>query len=290
MEDAITKKRMMYDKLFLGIVIFFSSIASIPLLSIIWQLFSKGYKQLSVNFFTMTSPTTFDALVAKQSGEPMMGGIANGILGTLFMTGTAAIVAIPLGIIIGVFLFENKPPRLCNFIRFLVETLQGLPSIVIGVIVYAWVVVPVTNSYAAFAGSVALMIIIVPLVSRSTEETLKMLPRSLLEAGLALGIPYPIVVIRVLIPAAIGGIFTGSLLAVSRSIGETAPLMLTALGSTVINFDLSQPTSAIPLLVWEFYNDPNLADMIWSSSLLLIVMILVINLIAKGVLKKWRIN
>ena len=159
----------------------------------------------------------------------------------------------------------------------------------IGIIAYAWVVKPI-GSYSALAGSVALSIMMLPLIIRSTEETLKMLPTSLKEAGLALGSSYTNIVLRVLLPSAFGGLFTGILLAISRVMGETAPLMLTALGSTVINWDLVKPTSAVPLLIWQFYNDPNLIDMIWSSSLFLLVLILVLNILAKNVARKWRIQ
>ena len=167
--------------------------------------------------------------------------------------------------------------------------MQGTPSIVIGIIAYAWVVKPL-GSYSALAGSTALAIMMLPLIVRSTEETLRMLPISLKEAALALGAPYWAVMLKVMLPSAFGGLFTGILLAVSRVMGETAPLMLTALGSTMINWDVVSPTSAVPLLIWEFYNDPNLVDMIWSSSLFLMMLIFILNLIAKQVARKWRIQ
>lgn len=183
---------------------------------------------------------------------------------------------------------KNPKPLFSHVIRFLTDLLQGTPSIVIGIIAYAWVVVPL-SSYSALAGSVALAIMMLPLIIRSTEETLKLLPTSLKEAGLALGASYTSVILKVLVPSAFGGLFTGTLLAVSRVMGETAPLMLTALGSTAINWDILDPTSAVPLLIWEFYNDPNLADMIWSCSLFLLLLILVMNIIAKNVARKWKI-
>jgi phosphate transport system permease protein len=158
-----------------------------------------------------------------------------------------------------------------------------------GIIVYAWVVIPV-GDYSALAGAVALSIMMLPMIVRSTEETLKMLPASLMEAALALGAPYWSVMLRVMLPAAFGGLFTGILLAVSRVMGETAPLMLTALGSTAVNWDVLKPTSAVPLLIWEFYNDPNLVDMIWSSSLFLMGLIVILNFISKLISKKWRIQ
>jgi phosphate transport system permease protein len=163
------------------------------------------------------------------------------------------------------------------------DILQGVPSIVLGLISYIWVVKHVTHGFSALAGSVSLAIMMLPMIVRSTEETLKMIPQTLKEAGLALGIPYWRVLFGILIPTGFSGLMTGILLAVSRVIGETAPLMLTALGSSVINSNISKPTSAIPLVIWEFYNDPNMVDLIWSSSLLLMIMVLAFNLVAKQV-------
>ena len=120
-----------------------------------------------------------------------------------------------------------------------------------------------------------------PLIIRSSEETFKMIPEPVKEAALALGVPYHKVIIRVIIPTGFSGLSTGILLSISRIIGETAPLMLTALGSQMVNFDISKPTSAVPLLIWEFYNDPNMANLIWSSSLFLMAVILTLNLTAK---------
>jgi len=122
-----------------------------------------------------------------------------------------------------------------------------------------------------------------PMIVRSTEETLKMIPITIKEAALALGVPYHKVILRVLIPTSFSGLSTGILLGISRIIGETAPLMLTALGSTAINWDITKPTSAIPLLVWEFYNNPYMVDMIWTSSLLLMIIVLSFNLMSKQI-------
>jgi len=204
------------------------------------------------------------------------------------MVGMAAVVAIPVGIFSGIYLADKQKGIYASVIRFLTDVLQGTPSIVIGIIAYAWVVKPL-GAYSALAGATAMVIMMLPLIVRSTEETLKMLPESLKEAALALGAPYWSVMFRVLLPSAFGGLFTGILLAVSRVMGETAPLMMTALGCTAVNWNVLKPTSAVPLLIWQFYNDPNLIDMIWSSSLFLMILILGLNLIAKQVAQKWRI-
>ena len=283
------KYRTIKDKIFFYGVCGLSFLTVIPLFAIIWELIRKGYKQINWNFFTETAPSTLDAMLARGTGDIIPGGIANGILGTLLMVAIASVIAIPVGILVGIHLSEHPKTKFSNITRFIADLIQGSPSIVIGIIAYAWVVKPL-GGYSAFAGSVSLAIMMIPLIVRSTEETLKMLPGSLKEAGLALGSSYTNVILRILLPSAFGGLFTGILLAVSRVMGETAPLMLTALGSTVINWDVMEPTSAVPLLIWEFYNDPNLIDMIWSSSLFLLILVLSLNLIAKHIAKKWKIQ
>lgn len=281
--------RILKDRIFFWTICVLSSMTAIPLIVIIWEVVKKGYRQINLSFFSETAPSTLDAMLAKSTGELIPGGIANGIAGTLIMVIIAAIIAIPVGIMGGIYLAEKPKATFSHIARFLTDLLQGTPSIVIGIIAYAWVVKPL-GSYSALAGSVALAIMMLPLIIRSTEETLKMLPGSLKEAGLALGASYTSVVLKILVPSAFGGLFTGILLAISRVMGETAPLMLTALGSTVVNWDVTHPTSAVPLLIWEFYNDPNLIDMIWSSSLFLLMLILVLNIIAKKIAQKWRIG
>ncbi len=281
--------RTIKNKVFFYTTCFLASLTVIPLFAIIWELIKKGYKQINWNFFTESAPSTLDAMLARGTGDIIPGGIANGITGTLLMVVLAAIIAIPIGIMVGIHLSEHPKTKFSNITRFLTDLIQGSPSIVIGIIAYAWVVKPL-GSYSALAGSVALSIMMLPLIVRSTEETLKMLPGSLKEAGLALGASYTSVILKVLLPAAFGGLFTGILLAISRVMGETAPLMLTALGSTAINWDVLKPTSAVPLLIWEFYNDPNLIDMLWSSSLFLLMLILILNIIAKQIAKKWRVQ
>lgn len=282
------KYRYLKNRIFFVVICILSSLTAIPLIMIIWESVKKGYKQINFSFFTETAPSTLDAMLAKSSGDLIPGGIANGITGTLLMVALSAVLAIPVGIMGGIYLSEKPKAFFSHVIRFLTDLLQGTPSIVIGIIAYTWIVKPL-GSYSAFAGSVALSIMMLPLIIRSTEETLKLLPGSLKEAGLALGSSYTSVILRILLPSALGGLFTGILLAISRVMGETAPLMLTALGSTMINWDILKPTSAVPLLIWEFYNDPNLLDMIWSSSLFLLMLILALNIIAKNIARKWKI-
>ena len=157
------------DRIFFWLVCLFSALTAVPLVVIIWEVVRKGYKQINLNFFTETAPSTLDAMLAKINGEIIPGGIANGITGTLLMVVLASVIAIPTGIMGGIYLSEKPKTLFSHVIRFLTDLLQGTPSIVIGIIAYAWVVVPL-SSYSALAGSVALAIMMLPLIIRSTEE------------------------------------------------------------------------------------------------------------------------
>jgi len=288
--DKNLKLRLIKNKIFRYTLIILALSSSIPLVLILFELIKKGYKQININFFVETAPDTMEAMVAIANKELIPGGIANGIVGTLIIIGMASIIAIPLGIITGVYLSENTKGFFPKLVGFIVDILQGVPSIVLGAISYIWIVIPVTGGFSALAGSVALSIMMLPSIIRSTEETLKMIPNTLREAAFALGVPYHKVIFKVVIPTGISGIITGVILGISRIAGETAPLMLTALGSMAINTDISKPTSAIPLLVWEFYNDPNLVGLIWSASLLLLILILILNITAKIITQRWKVQ
>ncbi|MDP2089422.1 MAG: phosphate ABC transporter permease PstA [Flavobacteriaceae bacterium] len=278
--------RFIKDKIFTGLIILFSLITISPIVLIISKLISKGYKQINLSFFTETTPNTYQAMLANEAGNTIPGGILNGITGTILMVFLASLMAIPIGVLIGIYLYENGTKRYAKIVKDITDILQGVPSIVLGLISYFWVVKFITNGFSALAGSFALFIMMLPLIIRSTEETFKMIPVSIKEAGFALGVPYHKIIFRILIPSGLSGLITGILLATSRVIGETAPLMLTALGSMAVNLNIEKPTSAIPLLIWEFYNDPNMVDLIWASSLLLMMLVLGINLISKMIISK----
>ena len=285
-EDKGVNKRILRDRLFQGGIVVLSLITISPIVLIIYKLVAKGYKQINLDFFTKKAPDTYEAMVAVGAGEVIPGGILNGITGTLFMVLIASLMAIPIGLLIGIFLYDQKSKRYAGIVRDVVDILQGVPSIVLGLIAYFWVVKNITHGFSALAGSTALAIMMLPLIIRSTEETLKMIPDSIREAGFALGVPYHKIILKVLIPSGLSGLLTGILLAISRIIGETAPLMLTALGSMEVNLNVAKPTSAVPLLIWEFYNDPNMVDLIWSSSLFLMMVVLLLNLISKQIIAK----
>ncbi len=281
------KRRIIADRLQLWVVCLLAGLTAVPLIAILGEVIIRGYDQLSWTFLTEPTPTAFKAMKAIQAGEPIPGGIANGIVGTLLMLSMSVVVAVPVGIMCGTFLAENSKSRFAQTVSYLTDLLQGTPSIIIGIITYIWVVIPM-KGYSAIAGSVALFIMMLPLIIRSTEETLKILPVSLKEAGLALGASNASVMLKVQLPAAFGGIFTGVLLSVSRVIGETAPLLFTALGCSFVRWSVDKPISAVPLLIWEFFNDPNLQDLIWGASLFLLLFVLTLNLTAKYIAKKWK--
>ena len=287
MNNLKIKKRLVQDKLMRWGVCFLATLTAIPLFAILGKVLLSGYDQLSWSFFTEPTPTAYKAMKAIEAGESIPGGIANGIIGTMIMLGMAVVVAVPLGILCGAFLAENSKTRFAQFVSYLTDLLQGTPSVIIGIITYVWVVVPM-KGYSAIAGSVALCIMMLPLIVRSTEETLKILPVSLKEAGLALGGNKARVMMKVQLPSAFGGIFTGVLLAISRVISETAPLMFTALGCSFVRFAVDKPISAVPLLIWEFFNDPNLQELIWGASLFLLLFVLLLNLLSKYIAKKWN--
>ena len=287
MQTHHLKRRQFINRLLFVLVCFFAALTSVPLLAILDEVLFRGYSQFSWDFITESTPTAFKAMQAIAAGETIPGGIANGIVGTLLMLAMATVVAVPVGVLCGVYLAENRKSKFANFVSYLTDLLQGTPSVIIGIITYIWVVVPM-KTYSAIAGSVALFIMMLPLIIRSTEETVKILPASLKEAGLALGGTYSKVVLKIQLPTAFGGIFTGILLAVSRVIGETAPLMFTALGCSMLRWDVDKPIAAVPLLIWEFFNDPNLQQLIWGASLFLLIFVLMLNITAKKIAKKWK--
>jgi phosphate transport system permease protein len=280
------KRRNRTNGRFRYLIIAGALVTIIPIFLIVGNLAVKGYKQINVAFFTEPAPDTFQAMMAASSGEVIPGGIANGLTGSLLMVLAASLLAIPLGLMTGIYLYENRTRRYAGIIRSLTEILQGVPSIILGIIAYLWVVKNITRGYSALAGSAALTIMMLPLIIRSTEETMMMIPTTIREAAFALGVPYYKMIYKILIPVSFSGLATGVLLALSRILGETAPLMLTALGSPAVSLDITRPVSAVPLLIWDFYNDPNMVNLVWSASLFLMVFVLSMNLLSRSIASK----
>lgn len=209
------------------------------------------------------------------------GGVAPAILGTLEMGAIAALVAVPIGMGAAIFASEYRSGRWAEVVRFAAELIAGLPSVAVGVFVWAFLVRGVIGNYAGLAGAVALAIIMIPIVARTVEEVLRLVPMGLREAGLALGAPRWRVIMLIVLPTARAGIVTAIVLSVARAAGETAPLLLTALGNVFVNFDPLRPMAALPLQIYQYAVSPydDWHEKAWGSSLILVA---VIALLAAG--------
>jgi phosphate transport system permease protein len=251
------------------------------MLFILFFITSKGISVINWRFLTH---------LPKPVGE-MGGGISNAIIGTFMLIGIATAFSVPVGILAGIFLSENRKGRLSSLTRLCVETLQGIPSIVIGIIVYIWLVVSM-GSFSALSGGMALGLMMLPIIITATEETLKLIPESLREASLALGVSYPRTILKVILPAGVSGIVTGILLSIARVSGETAPLLFTAFGSPFMNLNVLKPVNSLPLMIFNYATSPypEWHTLAWGASFVLIVLVLVLNLFTKGVIRRWKVQ
>lgn len=244
----------------------------LPLILILGFLVYQGASAVNLDFFTQ---------LPKPVGEPG-GGMANAIVGTLTLIGLASCLGLPLGILGGIYLAESRDRRLPWMVRFLADVLNGVPSIVIGIFAYTIVVLPMRR-FSALAGGFALAVIMLPIVLRTTEELVRLVPASLREAALALGIPEWKVILRVVLPTARAGIITGVMVSVARIAGETAPLLFTAFGNRFWHQGLLQPIAALPLQIFAYaiapYDDWH--RQAWAGALVLIMMIFLSSLVAR---------
>jgi phosphate transport system permease protein len=247
-------------------------VALVPLVSLLWLVISHGAKGLSLAFF-VSLPTPV--------GEPG-GGVGNAIVGTFFMVGLASLMALPVGVGAGVYLAEKGNGPLGRVIRFTAEVLSGVPSIVIGIVAYG-LIVSQMKRFSALAGGVALALIMIPSLARSTEDFIRLVPTALREASLALGVPGWKTSLRVIIPTALGGIVTAVLLAVARAAGETAPLLFTALNNQYWNTDPSQPTASLTVQIYNYAISPyeDWHSKAWTAALVLLMLVGLLNLAAR---------
>lgn len=281
MKETSLKFRLLKDKIFFVFVIIFSFIVAIPLFVILYYIFKMGIGVISLDFITK---------LPKPMGE-LGGGILNGLVGTVLLIIASSLMAVPLGISVGIYLSEFKHDKFAKYVRFCAEVLQGVPSIVLGIIAYLWIVVPM-RSFSGMAGAVALAIMMLPVIIRSTEETLKMVPETYKEAALSLGVPYSVTIIKVVLPCAFNGIITSVLLGVARIAGETAPLLFTAFGSPFLSFNMFKSIHSLPLMIYNYASSPFPQDnqFAWGVSVILCIFVLLLNLLAKGAAKKWKVR
>lgn len=244
----------------------------LPLGIIFYHIVKSGITAITPGFFTN---------IPQPTGEPG-GGMANGIAGSAIMIGMASLLGLPVGIFGAVYLTEYGTGRLATSIRFCADVLAGIPSIITGMVAYTLLVVPM-KGFSALAGSFALALIMVPIVLRTTEEQLKMVPLSLREASLALGVPLWRTSLKVTLRSALTGVITGILLAIARVAGETAPLLFTALGNQFWSRKLTEPMAALPLQIFNFAISPyeDWHHLAWSGALVLVVLMFGLSLAAR---------
>jgi phosphate transport system permease protein len=281
MKERSLGRRIVADRVFQAVVVFLSFCSILPIFFILLFISKNGISSINWNFLTR-----LPAPVGETGG-----GISNAIIGSALLILLASVVAVPLGILTGIYLAEYRKGKFAYLSRLSVEILMGIPSIVIGIIAYVWVVKPI-GSFSALSGGVALGIMMLPVIVMSTEETLKLMPDALKEASLALGVSYPRTILKVILPAGLSGIVTGMLLSVARIAGETAPLLFTAFGSPFMAVNVFKPVSALPLTVFNYATSPypEWHALAWGASFVLLVFVLALNLIAKVGMRKWKVQ
>jgi phosphate transport system permease protein len=280
----VSGRRRFTDRAMRGVTLVLTLVAIVPLVLIIYYLIKEGIGAWSKDFFT-TDPT------GRFLGDP--GGIKSAIWGTIVMVALASLIAIPMGIGVALYLVEyGKRNWFANTVRYFVDVMTGVPSVVFGLFVYiVLVVTKIGGTFAAWKGSIALALLMLPVVTRSAEVVLNLVPDGLREGALALGAPRWRVIFRIVLPTALPGLVTGSLLAVARAAGETAPLLFTAAFVFGTQFDLSQRMNSLPL---QIFNDVSqaqdrLVERAWGAALTLVLMVLILSLIARLVQRRSRL-
>jgi phosphate transport system permease protein len=281
MREANLKRRMRGDKAFKAGLLALALVALVPLALILAFIVVRGASSINWQFLTA---------LPRPVGEAG-GGIANALVGTVLLILVASLISIPLGVIAGIFLAERGRTALGSVTRLAVETLMGIPSIVIGIVAYLWVVRPM-RGFSALSGGIALALIMLPVIALATEETLLLIPVSLREAALALGVSYPRTILRVVLPAGLSGILTGVLLAVARGAGESAPLLFTAFGNPYLTLDILKPMASLPLTIFNYATSPypEWHALAWGASFVLLVFVLALNLLTRLVSSRWKVQ
>jgi phosphate transport system permease protein len=269
--------RTIWNRIALAACVGSALLVMLPLVLILWHLLEKGLPELRLTFFTH---------MPKPVGEAG-GGMGNAFMGTLIIVGLGALAAVPIGVAAGVYLAEFGRDRFSGAVRYTAELLSGVPSIVVGVAVYALVVVPM-GGFSAIAGGAALSILMLPTIIRSTEEVVRLVPQSYREAALALGAPRWKVTQQVVVPAARAGIVTACMLAVARAAGETAPLLFTALGNRFWSTALDKPMASLPVFIFDYarapYDDWN--RQAWTAALVLVLAVTILSGLLRLVIRR----
>ena len=259
--------RRWFNFFMMGALFLFSLLAAFPFLFIIYYVLEKGMSAVDVAFFTeLPKPPTEEG-----------GGMANALVGSAVIVGMASLFGVPWGMGLGVYLSEYKHTKTARVLRFVIDLFISAPSIVVGIFIYSLLVT--RFGFSAYAGSAALLLIMLPVVCRGTEEILKMIPNHIREAGLALGIPRWKVTLRILIPGALSMLITVIMLAVARIAGETAPLLFTSLGNQYHIKNLNEPTASLPVQIYEFSKSgfQQLEEKAWAGAMVLVLFVFLVN-------------
>ncbi|MFE6741660.1 phosphate ABC transporter permease PstA [Streptomyces tubercidicus] len=279
---AVEGVRQAKDRLATSLVWIAFLLAVVPLASLLYETVSRGTKVLDVYFLQHSMGTTPDALPG--------GGIYHAIIGTLEQVGLATLIAAPIGLLTAIYLVEYGRGRLARAVTFFVDVMTGIPSIVAGLFILSVWILILGFGPSGFAGSMALAILMMPVVVRSTEEMLKLVPNELREASLALGVPKWRTIIKVVLPTSIGGITTGVMLSIARITGETAPVLLLVWGAKTINNNpFEDAQQSLPLYVFQQWQQGSEAsyDRAWAAALVLIAFVMILNLVARGI-ARWK--
>jgi phosphate transport system permease protein len=273
---TVHRGRRLVNRVMLTLTGVAAFLVTVPLLLIFFHIFTSGAGALNLDFFIRTPAPV------GESG----GGMANALLGTFLLVLYAGLIGIPIAVGAGVYLAEAGSARLATFIRFIADVMNGIPSIVTGIFVWAWVVLWM-GRFSLLAGSVALAVMLIPMVTRTTEEMVRLVPRELKEGGMALGFTRWRTTLGIVLPAARSGILTGILVALARIAGETAPLLFTAFGNPFWEWRLNEPISALPLLIYQYAISPydDWHRQAWAAALVLIGLVLAVSLIARFLIR-----
>jgi phosphate transport system permease protein len=279
----VSARRRRTDRIMRAVLAAGTLAALIPLVLVVYFLLHKGLSAWSGKFFTTDPNGNF-------LGYP--GGIRSAIFGTLEIVGLATLIAVPLGISVALYLTEyGKEGRFANVVRYFVDVMTGVPSIVFGLFIYIVLVISkIGGAFTGWKGSVAVSLLMLPIVIRSSEVVLLLVPSSLREAALALGAPRWRVILRVVLPTSVSGLITGSLLAVARGMGETAPLLFTTAGAFALTGNLGTQMNALPIQIYNDIQSPRQAiiDRAWGAGLTLVALVLILNVIARIVSRRSR--
>jgi phosphate transport system permease protein len=273
---TVHRGRRLVNRVMLTLTGVAAFLVTVPLLLIFFHIFTSGAGALNLDFFIRTPAPV------GESG----GGMANALLGTFLLVLYAGLIGIPIAVGAGVYLAEAGSARLATFIRFIADVMNGIPSIVTGIFVWAWVVLWM-GRFSLLAGSVALAVMLIPMVTRTTEEMVRLVPRELKEGGMALGFTRWRTTLGIVLPAARSGILTGILVALARIAGETAPLLFTAFGNPFWEWRLNEPISALPLLIYQYAISPydDWHRQAWAAALVLIGLVLAVSLSARFLIR-----